>query len=699
MATSQFSEPNKVYVVTSAITGDVNVGAGSTLVFQGGKISNGKITGNNVTLRFDSITPTFSNVTFNGKFNCDCFYPELFGARGDSKTDDASAIQRCADAAFVAGVFVVKFLPKTYLITSTIYLKPGIKLQGTVTSNVYRYKDKTTILANLSNPNGFALDNDVYEPSNVKLKSNNYVASLSNSGKRLDMFHNVKNSVTPIYNPYYPTDYYYAGPFHLSDIALCTTNDTFGAVREIGMINAHISGVIIDGFRLGMFLAKGWNFIVENSTIRVSMFGMMLGAEITIGLFNSVQMYCTQTSPKYTDTTRRFYSTIVDSLTEYSKFKGTARSIGIIANQTSATFNSCVVERFQIGILGYGLQMCFNTPYFEYNKECVVCLNKGCIQLNNSVGSQGDTTDYSYIATSVWSKIILNNAHPGTYYPTVADESNNKDYYNVKPYVVTNHNKVYHRMTYSPSSFVDCNVGDTVYVCDTHPNANKPELAQKEKALMPKNLGNYFIHPITMKDALQRIATDYNYRDVTRIVLVGDVTLNESLNWQCSHALEVVSERHVKRLNINAKQNIACDVTFKKLNITLNKALCQTQGKDCVNLKFETDTIAGNACIVENSSQQEAPSSVVYMSFDRATTFATRKYFSDNSSQQQSTKYHVMVAGKLVSSISGATAVRPTEAINTGYCYFDTMLNKPIWWNGKNWVDSLGNSVNSSRYK
>ena len=111
MATSQFSEPNKVYVVTSAITGDVNVGAGSTLVFQGGKISNGKITGNNVTLRFDSITHTFSNVTFNGKFNCDCFYPELFGARGDSKTDDASAIQRCADAAFAAGVFVVKFLP------------------------------------------------------------------------------------------------------------------------------------------------------------------------------------------------------------------------------------------------------------------------------------------------------------------------------------------------------------------------------------------------------------------------------------------------------------------------------------------------------------------------------------------------------------------------------------------------------------
>lgn len=700
MATTQFNDPNKVYLVTQAITGDVNVGTGSTLVFQGGKISKGKITGNNVTLRFDSIAPTFDNVTFNGKFNCDNFYPELFGARGDGKSDDSSAIQQCIDAAYSAGVFVVRFLPKTYLITSTIYLKANIRLEGAAPSNIYRYKNTTVILANLSNPNGFAFDTDIYEPSNVKLKSNNYVASLSNSGKRFDMYHQVKNSVTPLYDPNFPTDYYYGGPLFISNIALHSTNDTFGAIRDIGMTNSHLTGVLIDGFRLGMYLAKGWNFIVERSTIRVSMFGMVLGAEITIGLFDSVQMYCSQTTPKYSDSTKKFYTTIVEPLTEYSKFKGSAvRTIGIIGNQTSATFNSCVIERFHIGILGYGLQMVFNSPYFEYNKDCVVCLNKGCIQLNNSVGSQEATTDYSYIATSVWSKIILNNAHPGTYYPTVADESYNKDFYNVKPYVVTNHNKVYRRMTYSPSTFVDCNVGDTVYVCDTHPNSSDANQAKKENSLMPNNLGNYFLHPISFKDALSRIATDYNYRNVTRIVLVGDVALNESMNWQCDHPLEVVRDRKVKKLTVNAKQNISCDVTFNKLNITLNKALCQTQNKDCVNIAFKASTITGNGFVVENTSMQEVPSSVVYMSFDNQTTFATKRYFSDTSNQKQSTIFHVMVAGKLVSSISGATAVRPGEALYTGYCYFDTALNKPIWWNGKNWVDSLGNSVDSSRYK
>lgn len=702
MATSQlFSDPNKVYVVTQSITGDINVGNGSTLVFQGGKISKGRITGNNVTLRFDSIAPTFDNVTFSGKFNCDHFYPELFGARGDGKSDDSSAIQNCIDAAYSAGVFVVKFLPKTYFIASTIYIKANIKLQGTLPSNLYRYKDKTTILANLSNPNAFALDTDIYEPSNVKLNSSNRVTSLSNSGRRLDISHQIKNSITPVYDPSYPNDYYYGGPFYVSDLALCTTNDTFGGIREIGMINSHLSGLVIDGFRLGMYLAKGWNFIVERTAIRVSMFGLMLGAEITDGLFNSVQIVCNNNSPKYADTTKKFYSTMVESMSDYSNvFKGnTVRTVGIIGNQTSATFNACCIERFQIGLIGYALKLVFNSPYIEYLKESIIYLSKGCVELNNSAGVQENTSGYGYIATNVQSKIILNNAHPGTYYPTVADESFNKDYYNVKSYIVTNHNKVYHRMTYSASNFVDCNVGDTVFVCDTHPNSSDATLAQKENALMPKNLGNYFTHPITFKDAINRIATDYNYRNVNRIVLVGDVTLNESLNWQCDHPLEVVRDRKVKKLTINAKQNISCDVTFNKLSITLNKALCQTQNKDCINLVFKEVAMTGNAFVVENTPQQETPSSVVYMSFDKQTTFASKKYFSDTTNQKQSTFYHVMVAGKLVASISGASATRPAEALYTGYCYFDTMLNKPIWWNGKNWVDSLGNSVDSSRYK
>lgn len=38
---------------------------------------------------------------------------------------------------------------------------------------------------------------------------------------------------------------------------------------------------------------------------------------------------------------------------------------------------------------------------------------------------------------------------------------------------------------------------------------------------------------------------------------------------------------------------------------------------------------------------------------------------------------------------SGTTAARPT-VITTGYMYFDTTLNKPIFWDGDSWVDGVG---------
>ena len=40
----------------------------------------------------------------------------------------------------------------------------------------------------------------------------------------------------------------------------------------------------------------------------------------------------------------------------------------------------------------------------------------------------------------------------------------------------------------------------------------------------------------------------------------------------------------------------------------------------------------------------------------------------------------------------GKNTGRPLTPV-TGYCYFDTTLNKPIWWNGSNWVDSTGTTV------
>ena len=42
----------------------------------------------------------------------------------------------------------------------------------------------------------------------------------------------------------------------------------------------------------------------------------------------------------------------------------------------------------------------------------------------------------------------------------------------------------------------------------------------------------------------------------------------------------------------------------------------------------------------------------------------------------------------------GTTQQRPIlEGSNVGYYYFDITINKPIWWDGVKWINSIGTEV------
>lgn len=41
----------------------------------------------------------------------------------------------------------------------------------------------------------------------------------------------------------------------------------------------------------------------------------------------------------------------------------------------------------------------------------------------------------------------------------------------------------------------------------------------------------------------------------------------------------------------------------------------------------------------------------------------------------------------------GPTISRPTTNLKIGLPYFDTDLNRPIWWNGNQWIDSCGDNA------
>ena len=42
---------------------------------------------------------------------------------------------------------------------------------------------------------------------------------------------------------------------------------------------------------------------------------------------------------------------------------------------------------------------------------------------------------------------------------------------------------------------------------------------------------------------------------------------------------------------------------------------------------------------------------------------------------------------------AGDTASRPITGLQVGQFYFDTTINRPIWWNGTNWINAAGTVV------
>lgn len=52
-----------------------------------------------------------------------------------------------------------------------------------------------------------------------------------------------------------------------------------------------------------------------------------------------------------------------------------------------------------------------------------------------------------------------------------------------------------------------------------------------------------------------------------------------------------------------------------------------------------------------------------------------------------------VISGDMYVSKMGATQERPANIINKGFQYFDTTINKPIFWDGAKWIDATGATV------
>lgn len=130
---SQVTDTNTIYEIRY----DFNLGGSSktipsrcVLKFNGGKITNGTLVGQETKIFADTVQIFDDSISLTGSWGISDFFVEWFGAVGDGTTDDTIPIQSAFNSANQSSAkSQVRFLPKTYIITSPI-LTYGVRIFG-----------------------------------------------------------------------------------------------------------------------------------------------------------------------------------------------------------------------------------------------------------------------------------------------------------------------------------------------------------------------------------------------------------------------------------------------------------------------------------------------------------------------------------------------------------------------------------------
>lgn len=121
------------------ITGAYNLNGGTTelsadtlLDFQGGYVTNGTLKGNYSMIKAAPYQIFDSTVTLTGTWKVDKVYPEYFGnIVSSSSFDSSTAINAALSFSNLTGC-IVQLLPRDYYVSSTIQMRGGTTLEGTI---------------------------------------------------------------------------------------------------------------------------------------------------------------------------------------------------------------------------------------------------------------------------------------------------------------------------------------------------------------------------------------------------------------------------------------------------------------------------------------------------------------------------------------------------------------------------------------
>ena len=270
---SQVTEINTIYEIRDVFdlsSGSVTIPAGCKLRFEGGRVINGTITGNNTIIEAEPYQIFDTDTTLSGSFLNDCMYAEWFGAKADGTMDNYAVFQYVFNTSIRIGV-PIQLIEGTYVIDECPAATDRQTLNINFTQDAQSFvllgmgMDKTTIksadgwLDRLysKHDSGSASDNDIMRQKKLiyYYRNNNWVAALI---KICDITLNrnaSSNTVTP------PSDYAWEGQ---GIITSAKADGYTGTAKNfvyknlfikdrvstgIGFGNAKCDSVLIDGIK------------------------------------------------------------------------------------------------------------------------------------------------------------------------------------------------------------------------------------------------------------------------------------------------------------------------------------------------------------------------------------------------------------------------------------------------------------------
>lgn len=654
-------KPNTIYIIQYdyCLAGQtIEVPENCVLDFQGGSLRNGTLKGDYTCIK-SALQKIFDlDITLNGKWSIDYIYPEWFGALGYMRNDSTAFIQKSVYIS-VSILVPVKLSSRKYYITSSIYLPSYSNIEGSMPGG-YDTNIEPTIIANFgeeSNDNTFAW---IFDTDSIN----------KSTGERLK-YNSIEVSYAVDNNRYYNA----CRNIRIKGIRIEAENKIFGGIRLFGSPGSKIEEMYICNTKIAVGIFVSWDVVVRDVISLSYVCGAFVNECQAVEFDNTYMNGRKITDPngkyilEYTVTEKDYFedfnyfkihSDTHNLETFYDNYK---RGSGIIAvDCRNLLLNHCLYEHWSTGInLNVVYQAALNNYYIEDIWYIGVRIHQSTVSVNGAyqvgdsrispqgiiylfdIGIGGNCTvmGYRYISPLTWNTNI--------YTP-----SKDHHLFYARGFLIIMGNGYRNY-----PNFIKGNPGVTIYddINSMFVDMENPGFLQsKDYVNIPQKYDNgtngIFYYRVCSCGKGQRVSS----------FVFGSLRNGE--NFMGSVSIYNPREGDPQTgYTVTTSYITPEEVTYMPTAYYDNNI----DDPNTIDIYIRIDS-GCNLYFIGNAAKSQ-----------KQTIDTTHEL-----------RMRYIRADDLYDKI-GNTSQRPEKVL--GREYFDTTLNKPIWWNGTNWIDATGATV------